>query len=113
MIDRPREYAAAGVPYFLRVDLRNRVPALALYEMVDGEYRPFARREGRDPLRDAAAVRVGRRSGRPARRRGAGAVRVAMIHTGSPGWWCRKGAEGATSGKWSGSSQEGTPGRAL
>ena len=42
VIDRPREYAAAGVPFFLRVDLRNRVPALALYELVDGEYRPVA-----------------------------------------------------------------------
>ncbi|WP_433317293.1 Uma2 family endonuclease [Micromonospora chersina] len=42
VIDRPREYAAAGVPFFLRVDLRNRVPALALYELVDGEYRPLA-----------------------------------------------------------------------
>ncbi|MEU7955158.1 hypothetical protein ACGFJ4_24520 [Micromonospora chalcea] len=42
VIDRPREYAAAGVPYFLRVDLRNRVPALALYELVEGEYRPLA-----------------------------------------------------------------------
>ncbi|MFI2711730.1 Uma2 family endonuclease [Micromonospora sp. NPDC018662] len=42
VIDRPREYAAAGVPYFLRVDLRNRVPALVLYELADGEYRPLA-----------------------------------------------------------------------
>lgn len=42
LVDRPREYAAAGVPFFLRVDLRNRVPALALYELVDGEYRPLA-----------------------------------------------------------------------
>ncbi|MEV5818367.1 Uma2 family endonuclease [Micromonospora haikouensis] len=42
VIDRPREYAAAGVPFFLRVDLRNRVPTLALYELVDGEYRPLA-----------------------------------------------------------------------
>ncbi|GHJ13342.1 Uma2 family endonuclease [Micromonospora sp. AKA38] len=42
VIDRPREYAAAGVPYFLRVDLRNRVPALALYELVDDDYRPLA-----------------------------------------------------------------------
>jgi Uma2 family endonuclease len=42
VIDRPREYAAAGVPFFLRVDLRNRVPALALYELIDGEYRPVA-----------------------------------------------------------------------
>ncbi len=40
VIDRPREYAAAGVPFFLRVDFRNRVPALALFELLDGEYQP-------------------------------------------------------------------------
>jgi Uma2 family endonuclease len=42
VIDRPREYAAVGVPFFLRVDLRNRVPTMALFELVDGEYRPLA-----------------------------------------------------------------------
>ncbi|MGC4815281.1 Uma2 family endonuclease [Micromonospora sp. DT228] len=42
VIDRPREYAAVGVPFFLRVDLRNRVPTIALLELVDGEYRPLA-----------------------------------------------------------------------
>ncbi|HEX8626800.1 MAG TPA: Uma2 family endonuclease [Catenuloplanes sp.] len=42
VIDRPREYAAAGVPFFLRIDFRNRVPALALLELVDGEYQPVA-----------------------------------------------------------------------
>ncbi|MGB2571281.1 hypothetical protein ACPFP2_22940 [Micromonospora citrea] len=42
VIDRPREYAAAEVPFFLRVDLRNRVPAMALYELTDGEYRPVS-----------------------------------------------------------------------
>lgn len=42
VIDRPREYAAAGVPFFLRVDLRNRVPTIALFELIDGEYRPQA-----------------------------------------------------------------------
>jgi Uma2 family endonuclease len=41
IIDRPREYAAAGVPYYLRVDFRNRVPALVLQELVDGEYQPI------------------------------------------------------------------------
>lgn len=41
-VDPPREYAAAGVPYFLRIDFRNRVPALALLELVDGEYQPVA-----------------------------------------------------------------------
>ncbi|WP_433316837.1 Uma2 family endonuclease [Micromonospora sp. CA-269861] len=40
--DRPREYAAVGVPFFLRVDLRNRVPTMALFELSDGEYRPLA-----------------------------------------------------------------------
>ncbi|MFC4021277.1 Uma2 family endonuclease [Micromonospora sp. GCM10011542] len=42
VIDRPREYAAAGVPFFLRVDLRNRVLAMALYELVEQEYRPVS-----------------------------------------------------------------------
>ncbi|MGW4295684.1 Uma2 family endonuclease [Micromonospora chersina] len=42
LIDRPREYAAVGVPYFLRVDFRNRVPTIALYELFEGEYRPLA-----------------------------------------------------------------------
>ncbi|MGC4876702.1 Uma2 family endonuclease [Micromonospora sp. DT43] len=42
IIDRPREYASASVPFFLRVDLRNRVPTIALYELTDGEYRPVA-----------------------------------------------------------------------
>ena len=41
LIDRPREYAAGGVPFFLRADFRNRVPALTLLELVDGEYRPI------------------------------------------------------------------------
>ncbi|WP_157746240.1 hypothetical protein [Micromonospora inositola] len=42
MIDRRREYAAAGVPFFLRVDLRNRVPVLALHELVEGEYQALS-----------------------------------------------------------------------
>ncbi|MGN9765728.1 Uma2 family endonuclease [Micromonospora sp. SD12] len=42
IIDRPREYAAVGVPFFLRVDLRNRVPTIALFELAEGEYRPVA-----------------------------------------------------------------------
>ena len=40
LIHRPREYAEAGVPYFLRVDVRNRIPSLVLHNLVDGEYRP-------------------------------------------------------------------------
>jgi Uma2 family endonuclease len=40
LIDRPREYAAAGVPYFMRVDFRNRISGIVLHELADGEYRP-------------------------------------------------------------------------
>ena len=40
LIDRPREYAAAGVPYFLRVDLKNRIPSMVLHELAEGAYRP-------------------------------------------------------------------------
>jgi len=40
VIDRPWEYAAAGVPWYLRADFRNRVPALSLHKLVDGEYQP-------------------------------------------------------------------------
>jgi Uma2 family endonuclease len=40
LVDRPREYAEAGVPYFLRVDARNRVPGLVLHELVAGVYQP-------------------------------------------------------------------------
>ncbi|MEV0456020.1 Uma2 family endonuclease [Catellatospora methionotrophica] len=42
IIDRPKQYAAAGVPWFMRVECRNRVPVLALHSLVDGEYRPVA-----------------------------------------------------------------------
>ncbi|NJP31782.1 hypothetical protein [Micromonospora thermarum] len=31
-----------GVPFFLRVDLRNRVPTIALFELAVGEYRPLS-----------------------------------------------------------------------
>ncbi|MFI5845511.1 Uma2 family endonuclease [Catenuloplanes sp. NPDC051500] len=41
VIDRPKEYAAAGVPFFLRVDFRNRVPAVTLFALEDGEYQPL------------------------------------------------------------------------
>jgi Uma2 family endonuclease len=42
LIDRPVEYAAAGVPWFMRVDLRNRVPAIVLHQLLDGRYEPLA-----------------------------------------------------------------------
>jgi Uma2 family endonuclease len=43
VIDRPAQYAAAKVPYFLRVDLRNRLPVVALFELVESDhhYRPL------------------------------------------------------------------------
>lgn len=28
------------MPWYLRVDFRNRVPTLALHELIDGEYQP-------------------------------------------------------------------------
>ena len=39
------DYAAAGVPFYLRVDLENGIEALeaSLYQLVDGEYREAAR----------------------------------------------------------------------
>lgn len=40
VIDHPRAYASAGVPWYLRVDYRDRVPALALHELIDGDYQP-------------------------------------------------------------------------
>lgn len=38
VIDRPREYAAAGVPWFMRLESRDRTPVIALHKLVDGEY---------------------------------------------------------------------------
>ncbi|MEU5939256.1 hypothetical protein ABZ807_08685 [Micromonospora sp. NPDC047548] len=32
----------AGLPFFLRVDLRNRVPIIALFALIEGEYRPVS-----------------------------------------------------------------------
>jgi hypothetical protein len=39
VIDRPKVYAEAGVPWFMRVEFRRRVPTIVLQELVDGEYR--------------------------------------------------------------------------
>ncbi|MBM2617636.1 Uma2 family endonuclease [Actinoplanes sp. LDG1-06] len=41
VIDRPREYAAGGVPFYLRVEFRNQVPSLVLHRLIDGDYRPI------------------------------------------------------------------------
>ena len=40
IIDRPRVYAAAKVPWFMRIEFRRRVPTIALHELIDGEYEP-------------------------------------------------------------------------
>lgn len=42
IIDRPKQYAAAGVPWFMRVECRNRIPVIALHQLVEGEYQPVA-----------------------------------------------------------------------
>ena len=39
VIDRPKVYAEAGVPWFMRIEFRRRVPTVVLQELVDGEYR--------------------------------------------------------------------------
>lgn len=38
-IDRPKVYAEAGVPWFMRIEFRRRVPTIVLQELVDGDYR--------------------------------------------------------------------------
>jgi len=40
VIDRPRVYAAAKVPWFMRIEFRRRVPTIVLHELIDGEYEP-------------------------------------------------------------------------
>ena len=42
VIHRPSEYAVAGVPWYMRVDFLNRVPAVVLSELVKGKYKPVA-----------------------------------------------------------------------
>ncbi|MEK8107595.1 Uma2 family endonuclease [Micromonospora sp. M12] len=59
IIDRPREYAAASVPFFLRVDLRNRVPTIALYELTEGNTGRWL------PQRPGRASSCGSRSSSP------------------------------------------------
>jgi len=41
LIDHPIQSAAAGVPWFMRVDARNRVPAVILHRLEEGEYQPI------------------------------------------------------------------------
>jgi Uma2 family endonuclease len=40
VIDRPKVYAQAKVPWFMRVEARRRIPSIVLHELVDGEYHP-------------------------------------------------------------------------
>jgi hypothetical protein len=40
VIDRPAVYAEAGVPWFMRIEFRRRIPTIVLYELADGAYRP-------------------------------------------------------------------------
>lgn len=40
VIDRPRQYARGGVPFYLLVDFRDRLPMLTLSTLVDGAYQP-------------------------------------------------------------------------
>src|SRR2546423_1973662 len=38
IIDRPRVYAEAKVPWFMRIEFRQRIPTIALHELIDGGY---------------------------------------------------------------------------
>jgi Uma2 family endonuclease len=40
VIDRPKVYAEAGVPWFMRIEFRRRIPTIVLHELADGDYRP-------------------------------------------------------------------------
>jgi Uma2 family endonuclease len=40
VIDRPRVYAEAGVPWFMRIEFRQRIPTIVLHELIDGGYEP-------------------------------------------------------------------------
>ena len=40
VIDRPKVYAEAGVPWYMRVEFRRRVPTVVLHELADDGYRP-------------------------------------------------------------------------
>jgi Uma2 family endonuclease len=40
VIDRPKVYAEAGVPWFMRIEFQRRIPTIVLYELADGDYRP-------------------------------------------------------------------------
>jgi hypothetical protein len=42
VVDRRREYAAAGVPFYLQVNWRDRQPVLVLHELRDGAFQPVA-----------------------------------------------------------------------
>jgi Uma2 family endonuclease len=84
IIDRPREYAAVGVPFYLRVDFRNRVLALVLHELVEGEYQPVVAAAAGWHLRHEGPVRVlDRTRGSAGRRRLSGVGMRASARIGA------------------------------
>jgi hypothetical protein len=50
VIERPPVYAEAGVPWFMRVEFRGRVPGIMLFELVDREYKPLLGTAGGTPF---------------------------------------------------------------
>jgi Uma2 family endonuclease len=48
---KPVAYAAAGIPYFLRIDLRTRTPLAVLHKLLRLDYVEILRNEPGEPLR--------------------------------------------------------------
>jgi Uma2 family endonuclease len=48
---KPVAYAAAGIPYFLRIDLRTRTPLAVLHKLLRLDYAEILRNEPGEPLR--------------------------------------------------------------
>jgi Uma2 family endonuclease len=46
LIDRPRTYAEAAVPWFIRVEVRRQIPEIVLFELIEGAYRPIVTAAG-------------------------------------------------------------------
>jgi Uma2 family endonuclease len=67
VIHRPKVYAEAGVPWYMRVEFRRRVPTVVLSELVDGECRTVVAAAAGSTF-DERAVPVQHRPGRAARR---------------------------------------------
>jgi Uma2 family endonuclease len=58
LLDKPRAYATAGVPWYLRVEFRDRVPTLVLHRLANGAYEPVATGSGHFTMNEPFALSV-------------------------------------------------------